>query len=109
MTFFKDYTQKVWGVPCNAIKPDWGSQRIKGLSITKAVFHALTKFLPDVSQKKEKVETSLIGQFMYPKFGPGHMWEEVAKIIKNKGGEIHLNHKIIGVKHQDNKITRCFM
>ena len=105
LIFFKDYTEKVWGISCNAIKPDWGSQRIKGLSITKAVIHALKKFLPKGSQNKENVETSLIGQFMYPKFGPGHMWEEVAKIIQDNGGQINLKHKIIGIKHQDNKIT----
>jgi len=97
LTFFKDYTEKVWGIPCNRISPEWGRQRIKGLSISKALLHAV--------KKQKNTETSLIGQFMYPKFGPGQMWEQVARIIKEKGGEIYLKHKVIGLKHHDNKIV----
>ena len=75
-TFFKDYTEKVWGVSCSEISAEWGAQRIKGLSISKAVAHALLKpfrSLGDTQQKK--VETSLIERFLYPKYGPGQMWE----------------------------------
>jgi len=89
-TFFKDYTEKVWGVPCTEIGADWGAQRIKGLSITRALVHALKKIFKsdqDISQKN--TETSLIERFLYPKFGPGQMWEEVANQITEKGGEIH--------------------
>ena len=79
-TFFRDYTEKVWGVPCSKIAPDWGAQRVKGLSITKAITHALKQFIPkrnksDLSQKD--TETSLIEYFLYPKLGPGQMWETV--------------------------------
>lgn len=92
-TFFRDYTEKVWGVPCAEIAPDWGAQRVKGLSVTKAVTHALKKQFKrpskDISQKG--TETSLIEYFLYPKLGPGHMWETVAKIVLNKGGEVHKN------------------
>lgn len=104
LTFFKDYTEKVWGVPCSEIKSDWGSQRIKGLSITKAIAHGFKNFFKRNSSISQKnVETSLIQQFMYPKHGPGQMWEEVARIIKENGGEIHLNHKIEElVKDSDN-------
>jgi protoporphyrinogen oxidase len=64
-TFFKDYTEKVWGVSCNQIKPEWGAQRIKGLSVTKAVFHALkTLIARDKSIDQKNTETSLIEQFM---------------------------------------------
>lgn len=95
LTFFKDYTEKVWGVPCSEIKSDWGSQRIKGLSITKAIAHSLKNvFRRDSSISQRNVETSLIQQFMYPKHGPGQMWEEVARIINENGGEIHLNHRV---------------
>ena len=91
LTFFKDYTEKVWGVPCDQIKPEWGAQRIKGLSVTKAILHALKHAVPtrskDLSQKD--TETSLIDQFMYPKFGPGQMWEEVTRRVLELGGEIH--------------------
>jgi len=99
LTFFKDYTEKVWGIPCNKIRPEWGRQRIKGLSISKTLLHAV--------KKQKNIETSLIGQFMYPKLGPGQMWEQVAGIIKEKGGEIHLKHKVIGLKRYDNKIVEA--
>lgn len=110
LTFFKDYTEKVWGVPCTEIKPEWGAQRIKGLSITKTILHAIKKVFiktsaknSDLSQKNE--ETSLIEQFMYPKLGPGYMWESVAGIIKEKGGDINLNQQIVSINSKDNKIT----
>ena len=106
LTFFKDYTEKVWGVPCHRIKPEWGAQRIKGLSVSKAVLHAARNILSkDSSIAQKSTETSLIGQFMYPKFGPGQMWQEVASSVKKKGGEIYLMQRVIGLKHQDNKIV----
>ena len=89
-TFFKSYTEKVWGVPCSQISAEWGAQRIKGLSVWGTLVHALRKMVKgssgDIAQKK--TETSLIEQFLYPKFGPGQMWDEVARRIKEKGGEI---------------------
>jgi protoporphyrinogen oxidase len=94
--FFRDYTEKVWGVPCNQIAPDWGAQRVKGLSITKAVSHALKASIrrhtkvTDLAQKK--TETSLIEYFLYPKLGPGQMWETVAKRVIQNGGEVHKNY-----------------
>lgn len=107
-TFFRDYTEKVWGVPCNKISPDWGGQRIKGLSITKTVVHALKQIVagkkkPDAGAangadiRQKDTETSLIGQFLYPKFGPGQLWETVAEKVLEKGGEIHMNSKVVGV------------
>lgn len=91
-TFFKSYTEKVWGVPCNRISAEWGVQRIKGLSVWATLWHALRKAFQhgrrDIGQKG--TETSLIEQFLYPKFGPGQMWEEVARRIIDSGGEIHL-------------------
>lgn len=89
LTFFKEYTEKVWGVPCSEISAEWGEQRIKGLSIGKTVSHYIRKYLrrrADISQKA--VETSLIEKFLYPKYGPGQMWEEVARQVRLKGGEI---------------------
>jgi len=96
LTFFKDYTEKVWGVPCDEINSDWGSQRIKGLSISRAVSHGLKNIVGRSSSISQKnVETSLIGQFMYPKYGPGQIWEEVARLIEINGGEIHREHKVV--------------
>jgi protoporphyrinogen oxidase len=105
-TFFKDYTEKVWGVPCEDISAEWGAQRIKGLSVTKALAHAV--FSPfrssdDTSQKR--TETSLIERFLYPKLGPGQMWEEVARQVGSHGGEIHLRHRIVGVERTNREIT----
>src|SRR6185369_13333678 len=74
---------------------EWGAQRVKGLSIMKAILHFLRKLIPhrqDVAQKE--VETSLIEQFLYPKFGPGQMWEEVTKRITARGGEVLMRHKV---------------
>ncbi len=95
LTFFKSYTEKVWGVPCQEISAAWGAQRIKGMSIRKAVLHALARPFArreDVAQKK--TETSLIEQFLYPKYGPGQMWETCAEKVKAMGGEITMNVKV---------------
>lgn len=92
--FFKDYTEKVWGRPCNTISAEWGAQRIKGVSISKAIQHAVQSAIKkkekgndtDIAQKG--TETSLIEQFLYPKFGPGQLWEEVARQVVEMGGRI---------------------
>jgi protoporphyrinogen oxidase len=91
-TFFKSYTEKVWGVPCHEISAEWGEQRIKGLSIKKAILHFFKSRLrrsSDIAQKQ--TETSLIEQFLYPKYGPGQMWEIVADEVLARGGEIVTN------------------
>jgi protoporphyrinogen oxidase len=98
LTFFKSYTEKVWGTPCDKISAEWGAQRIKGLSLTTAVKHFLKKTFSakkptgDLAQKG--TDTSLIERFMYPKFGPGQLWEHVADEIIRLGGEIHMNGKV---------------
>lgn len=105
-TFFKDYTHKVWGVPCSQIKADWGAQRVKGLSLKRAVAHAVKDLLSSDFQKAQKErETSLITRFFYPKFGPGQMWETVVDQIRQAGGEVHMKKRISGVHHKENKIT----
>jgi protoporphyrinogen oxidase len=99
LTFFKSYTEKVWGTPCHEISAEWGAQRIKGLSLTTAVKHFVKKAFArkkagsgDIAQKG--TDTSLIERFMYPKFGPGQLWEHVAAQILQKGGEIHMGWKV---------------
>jgi protoporphyrinogen oxidase len=105
-TFFKDYTEKVWGIPCSQIRPEWGAQRIKGLSVKKAVIHAIKNlFTKNAAAKQKKTETTLISQFIYPKLGPGQLWEEVAEIIKSKGGRICLRQRVTGLKCEANKIS----
>jgi len=98
LTFFKDYTYKVWGVYPKDIPADWGTQRIKGVSIIRVLQQAVKKFFvsnKDLNQKG--TETSLIEKFYYPKFGPGHFWETVAKKIEKLGGKIEFNKKIKGL------------
>ena len=105
-TFFKDYTEKVWGVPCSKISSEWGAQRIKGLSVTKTIIHAIKAiFVKDQSINQERTETSLIEQFMYPKLGPGQLWEAVTKIIEDKGGTIVFNARVTSLKSSDKQIT----
>jgi len=102
-TFFKEYTEKLWGVPCDQISSEWGAQRIKGLSVTKAVLDMCRRLLP--LGAKAATETSLIRRFMYPKFGPGQMWSEVARAVQEAGGEIHLGHEVVGLTQDRSKIT----
>lgn len=107
-TFFKDYTEKVWGVPCNKIPAEWGAQRIKELSVTRAILHALKNIFPskkkaDLAQKN--TSTSLIQKFLYPKYGPGQLWEEVARIIMEKGGQIHFNTDVTNIHTDDDEIV----
>ena len=104
-TFFKGYTEKVWGVPCGEISAEWGAQRIKGLSIAKALSHTLGKFLKSDEAAQRHTETSLIERFLYPKFGPGQMWEEVARRVSDQGGHIHLRHRIAGIEQAAGRVT----
>jgi protoporphyrinogen oxidase len=109
-TFFKSYTEKVWGVPCGKINAEWGAQRIKGLSVLKAVAHMARKMIPsrsnDIGQKQ--TETSLIEQFLYPKYGPGQMWEEVAERVKNMGSEILTNVRVCGIEHDGERVCAVY-
>jgi protoporphyrinogen oxidase len=104
-TFFKCYTEKVWGVPCGDISAEWGAQRIKGLSIAKAIAHAMTRRFRSSSDAAQKgTETSLIERFLYPKFGPGQMWEEVARRVTTLGGSIQLRHRVVAVERVSDKV-----
>lgn len=101
--FFRSYTEKVWGVPCSEISAEWGAQRIKGLSLTKAVLHALKPVTSDIAQ--QEIQTSLIERFLYPKFGPGQLWEEVAARVRSGGGEIRLLHVAERLRAAQGRVT----
>jgi protoporphyrinogen oxidase len=94
-TFFKDYTEKVWGVPCSQISAEWGAQRIKGLSVIEAIKHALRKG----KEAGQEAKTSLIESFLYPRLGPGQLWQEVARRVREGGGEIRFGQKVVGLRH----------
>lgn len=88
--FFEDYTENLWGRHPSQISAEWGAQRVKGLSLSKAILNVITKpFKP-----KSKVETSLIEQYFYPKRGPGQLWEFLAEDIKSLGGKIIMNARV---------------
>lgn len=105
-TFFEAYTEKVWGVPCSQIRSDWGAQRVKGLSLKRALVHAVKDLLSsDFKKQQEERETSLITRFFYPKYGPGQMWEIVAKQVSACGGEIRMRHRVSGVHVEGGKVV----
>lgn len=104
-TFFRDYTEKVWGVPCNQIGADWGAQRVKGLSIAKVLLHALGKLVFWKKVDKQGGETSLIEEFWYPKYGPGQLWETVGKEAQNMGVTIRRQCDVTAIQMQDGKAT----
>ena len=104
-TFFKSYTEKVWGTPCTNMSAEWGAQRVKGLSIMKAVAHAARKIAHVGALSGKGVETSLIEQYLYPTYGPGQMWETVAKRIRERGGEILMGTRVVALTRDNNRIT----
>jgi len=106
-TFFKSYTEKVWGVPCHEISAEWGAQRIKGLSLRKAILHHFKKLVGARSEEigQKDTETSLIEKFFYPKLGPGQLWEEVASRVRAEGGEILTGWTVCGIRTLGDRVT----
>jgi len=93
--FFKSYTEKVWGIPCTEIRADWAAQRIKNLSLTKAVLNALTG---------ANDTTSLIEEFEYPRLGPGQMWERFRDKVRASGGEVRMKSAVTKVFRNGNRV-----
>ncbi len=89
--FFKNYTEKVWGINCKDIGSDWAAQRIKGLSLSTAIKFAL---FPN-SKKRPK---TLVDKFYYPRLGAGMLWEKFEEHITNKGIEVTKNKKVTSIK-----------
>jgi protoporphyrinogen oxidase len=103
LQFFKSYTEKVWGVPCNEISAAWGAQRVKSLNVGNMVAHALKKLLPG-GRKGGDEQTSLIENFLYPKYGPGQMWEVAAQRFEQGGGRILRNAKVVGIERDGDRV-----
>jgi protoporphyrinogen oxidase len=103
--FFQTYTEKVWGVPCRKISAEWGAQRIKGLSITSVLLHTLRRTRSKDGIAQKEVATSLIEQFLYPKLGPGQMWERCGALVRKMGGEIRLQHTVSGIEREADRIV----
>ena len=104
-TFFMDYTEKVWGVPCSQITAEWGAQRVKGLSISKTILHAVRSLLGTKRDRKQ-METSLIDRFYYPKHGPGQLWEAVRDRVAAKGGEVRLGERVTHITVEGGRATQ---
>lgn len=102
--FFEKYTEKVWGRHPSEISADWGKQRVKGLSISKILKDIVLKSLNLKNSKN--AETSLIEQFWYPKYGPGQLWEELARKAENNGVIIRNNTKVQKIIKENNIITK---
>jgi protoporphyrinogen oxidase len=97
--FFKTQSEKVWGVPCTEIQADWGAQRIKNLSLVRAVREALKPKRLRRSKDKSKQITSLIEEFNYPKYGPGMMWERCTELITAKGTKVTFDSTVTKIEH----------
>ena len=100
--FFKEYTTKLWGVSPSQLDATWGAQRVKKLSLSKMVFGFVAKSL---NKNYSAKDTSLIEQFYYPKFGPGQLWENMAKKIELSGGTILYNSICTKINIKNNKIN----
>ncbi len=101
--FFEGYTEKLWGRHPREIDPSWGAQRVKGLSIFAIVKDMFSKLAP--GRDRRNVETSLIEEFIYPKYGPGQLWEITAQEIEAMGGEIRKNSKVTGIRTREGAVT----
>lgn len=98
--FFKTYTEKVWGMPCNQISADWASQRIKGLSLRKTIAEAFGRRASD----RETIKT-LITEFEYPRLGTGMLWEKTRDEIQSQGGRVVMDRPVIRLEREENRIV----
>ncbi|MEO6052035.1 MAG: NAD(P)/FAD-dependent oxidoreductase, partial [Pyrinomonadaceae bacterium] len=101
-TFFKTYTEKVWGMPCNEISADWAAQRIKGLSLISTIKNSLVSAQP---QNKRDIIKTLIDAFDYPEKGPGQMWEMVAESIQKKGSILKMSSGVEKIFWEKGKVA----
>ena len=99
--FFENYTENLWGRHPSEISPEWGAQRVKGLSIIAIIKDMFGKVF---KKKNRHIETSLIEEFKYPKLGPGELWEVVADSVKEKGGTIITEAKVTKITQKDKMI-----
>lgn len=101
-TFFKDYTEKLWGIKCDELSAEWGSQRVKGISVSKILKEILGKMF--LRNKFKTKETSLIESFYFPKLGAGQMYEQIAEKAKTNGTKINLSTNVEKIKLAGNKV-----
>ena len=97
-TFFKGYTEKVWGIPCSEISADWAAQRIRGLSLTSALRNAVFK------DKRGQIKT-LVDEFMYPRLGAGQVYEIIVETIESLGGEVKTGAPVSRIRREGNHVV----
>lgn len=102
--FFKSYTEKVWGIPCNEIDADWAAQRIKGLSLLSVVWEAIRPKRKEKGDKAKIIKT-LIHEFQYPRKGPGMMWTKTKEIIESKGSEVVFHSPVEKIYWEPGRVT----
>ncbi|MBQ8150662.1 MAG: NAD(P)/FAD-dependent oxidoreductase [Clostridia bacterium] len=103
--FFEGYTEKLWGRHPSEIDASWGKQRTKELSIFGILKDMLGKVFLSKEQRAKQVQTSLIEEFRYPKFGPGQLWETVADEVRKMGGRVIMDSEVLGVTTEGGKVT----
>lgn len=101
--FFEKYTEKLWGRHPSEISADWGAQRVKGISIKAVIKDMFHKAFG--KKNSENTETSLIEQFWYPKYGPGHLWETLANKVSNEGASILKGYTVKKLNFKDGRIV----
>ena len=99
--FFKTYTEKVWGMPCDELSADWAAQRIRGLSLASAVWHALGLG----RRSGAGVAKTLIETFQYPRLGPGMMWERTRDDVIRAGGRVIMDQRVIGLAAESDRVV----
>ena len=104
LQFFKEYTEKVWGMPCDRISAEWGAQRVKGLSVAKALRHALLRPFRGAGGPGGAQQTSLIERFLYPKYGPGQMWETTVDRLRARGLRIEFESPVVRLEQAEGRI-----
>jgi protoporphyrinogen oxidase len=108
LQFFKEYTEKVWGTSCDKISAEWGAQRVKSLSVGKALLHALLKPFRRGEAGGAR-QTSLIERFLYPKTGPGLMWETTADRLRARGLRLQLESPVVRLEHDGGRIRAAIV
>ncbi|MGH7820939.1 MAG: NAD(P)/FAD-dependent oxidoreductase, partial [Candidatus Binatia bacterium] len=96
LTFFKAYTEKVWGIPCSELKAEWAAQRIKDLSLRTAILNMV--------YKPRRTIKTLIEEFDYPRLGPGMMWNAVRETVESRSGVVRLNSDVVRIERTGNRI-----
>ncbi len=99
--FFKTYNEKVWGVPASELSADWGAQRIKGMSLFKAVYEPMRTRMVGRRRKRGQVVTSLIEEFQYPRFGPGMMWEKCHDLVSAAGAQVRMSTRACAIERDE--------